>query len=528
MKPSRPDWYDKLGNGPFTKRRFTEAMMRQTEVRAENISQTKRNNSSKVLWTSIVVACSIGIVLSLNWDRIDPWLTVGKLSISTDNPLPNQTQMPTITAISKEEALRIAKTMDLKSDAQWSAVFQKNVQAVPSKPDRYQVWIVKAIYTAGNTMTVTIDAMTGKILSEGEGEAPSKIDVTPGKAELFQGVNGFKMVDSNNGWAKKTSTVLRTTDGGITWSNVTPPAILLQSRLVEISAKFLDSQTAYLAVPNGTGAAISVYATNDGGSTWRISEAGDKSLRDYPPQNPSFTFADKEIGWILAPYDAAMGSEDTELFQTTDGGLKWNMIAGVTYGQNNPHGYPFEGIKNGVTFADRQNGFLTGFTHGNGIWLFASHDSGQNWQKQAVSIPKGYSADGGAATTYPPQFFGGKDGILPVSFSTDQKRIAMFYATHDKGKTWEQTTPLMPDRSMLEAWDFINADRGFATDGANIYVTVDGAKSWTKYPLQGLDFESVRLNFVSQKIGFATGKTHLYRTLDGGVTWKLMKPMMKE
>jgi photosystem II stability/assembly factor-like uncharacterized protein len=528
MKPIRPDWYDKLNNGPFTKRRFTEAMMRQTEVRAKNISQAKRNNSSQVFWTSIIVACSLGIILSLNWDRIDPWLKASKLPISTDSPISTQTQMPAISAISQEEALQIAKTMDPKGDAQWSAVFQKNVQVEPSKPDKYEVWNVKALYTAGNTMTVTIDAISGKILSVGEGETPSKIDVTPGKTELFQDLDSLQMIDSNNGWAQTTHTILRTTDEGITWSDVTPADILIQSLNVEISAKFLDSKTAYLTVPNGSGSSITVYATNDGGSTWRKSEAVDKSLRDYPPQNPSLTFADKENGWILAPFDAAMGSSDTELFSTTDGGVTWNAIAGVTYGENNVHGYPLEGIKSGVAFADRQNGFLTGTTHGNGIWLFASHDGGLNWQKQVVSIPKGYSADGGSATSYPPQFFGGKDGILPVSFSTDQKRTTMFYVTHDSGKTWEQTTPLLPDRSVLEVWDFIDADHGFATDGANIYVTVNGAKSWTKHPLQGLDFESVHLDFVSEKTGFAIGKTQMYRTTDGGVTWELMKPMMKK
>ncbi|WP_261808196.1 PepSY domain-containing protein [Paenibacillus sp. N3.4] len=443
---------------------------------------------------------------------------------AANTPLPNQIQAPIVPSISEEEALSIAQKMDLNSDAQWSATLKKNMEVEPGRSDKYTVWIVKALYKAGNTTTVTIDALTGQILSIGEGEPPSMMDLTSGKAELFQGITGLQMVDSNNGWALKANTVLRTTDGGITWGNVTPFEILLQSRIVDISAKFLDSQTAILAVPDGTGGSITVYLSNDGGTVWRKSAAVDKSLRVYPPQRPFITFVDKKTGWILAPYDAAMGSEDSELWQTTDGGETWKSIATATYGQHNEAGYPLEGIKTGVAFADWENGFLTGSTHGDGIWLYASHDGGHHWEKQAVSVPRGYSADGGAATSYPPKFFGGKEGILSVRFSTDEKRAAIFFVTQDTGKTWTPTTPLLPDRSIMEDWDFVDAAHGFATDGTNMYVTTDGAITWIKHPLKGLDFESIRLHFVSQNIGFAVGKTHVYQTTDGGVNWELIRP----
>ena len=38
-------------------------------------------------------------------------------------------------------------------------------------------------------------------------------------------IQSFKMLDANNGWAVSSANILRTTDGGSTWLNVTPGGV---------------------------------------------------------------------------------------------------------------------------------------------------------------------------------------------------------------------------------------------------------------------------------------------------------------
>ncbi|QGQ96512.1 hypothetical protein EHS13_17280 [Paenibacillus psychroresistens] len=519
MKTTKPDWYDKLEEGPFINKKFTEVMMRQTEANVKGVSQFKRNHSSRMVWGSIIIACSLGIILSLNWDHLDLWLKTSKQSITVNNPVSTQTPKPGITFISKEEAMRIAKAMDANAELQWSAFFKENVQGEPDKPDVYSVWIVKALYPAGNNMKVTMDAITGKILSLGEGEAPSQRDLTPENTALYKDLKSFQMIDTKIGWAQTTRNILRTTDGGNTWKTQHIAEIDFQSRNVEIWAKFIDSLTAYVAAPDGSGSGLTVYITKDGGETWLSSKAINNLDLNIRASNPNITFVNKNTGWMLAHFDTAEGSESGELFKTMDSGQTWKIISWVIN--------PLEGTKSGVTFATEQDGYLTGSSQEDGIWLFASHDGGLNWQKQTLLAPSGFSADGGAAYSYPPQFFESKKGILPVSLSKDDKKPLIFYSTHDSGQTWEPTTPLIPERSNFEAWDFIDADHGYATDGANIYVTTDGARSWTTHPLETAEFRGVHLDFVSQNDGFAIAKYNMYKTTDGGITWEFMEQTVK-
>lgn len=74
-------------------------------------------------------------------------------------------------AISEEEALRIGQKMDPNGSARWSVAFSDDYR-MDGKEEGRPVWIVTAVYPAGNKMAVYIDAETGRQLAMSESEAP--------------------------------------------------------------------------------------------------------------------------------------------------------------------------------------------------------------------------------------------------------------------------------------------------------------------------------------------------------------------
>jgi len=176
------------------------------------------------------------------------------------------------------------------------------------------------------------------------------------------------MADARTGWTCTKESILRTVDGGGNWTDVTPKG---QASLLVSSLFCLDGQDAVLAFTQESSPQIIVCRTTDGGQNW------EKSAIDTGPNLSSvakLSFADAEHGWLLASYGAAMGSEFDELFQTTDGGTTWKSIAVASSTPKSVKDLPLEGIKTSLAFADRNKGWLTGFSHGDGIWLFYSAD----------------------------------------------------------------------------------------------------------------------------------------------------------
>ena len=88
----------------------------------------------------------------------------------------------------------------------------------------------------------------------------------------------------------------------------------------------------------------------------------------------SLAFLDSTHGWLLTSYGVAMGSESIEVFQTNDGGTSWKSTASTNSRQAISNGLPITGDKNGLIFVNQKNGWLTGFSHGDGIWLYSSWD----------------------------------------------------------------------------------------------------------------------------------------------------------
>ncbi len=325
------------------------------------------------------------------------------------------------------------------------------------------------------------------------------------------------MIDLTTGWALSEHAILRTTDGGLQWKNVTPPNTLLTRESI---AEFLTTSLTWVATPQASGTTTQVIRTSNGGQSWQQSTIQATNLKQI-------TFIDSQHGWILAGWEATGGpAEAVSVFRTSDGGKTWMNVSDALPASTDtpPPGHlPFGGQKSGIHFLNASTGWVTGTVVANDLaWLYVSHDGGSTWYQQSLSLPPGVPP--AQLSLISPTFFSATDGILPVIFSDSVtgKGIATdVYVTHDGGAMWKSTTPLA---AVFGTVDFVDQQHGWATDGMVLYITSDGGQYWVKLS-PGADFKQITsLSFVSSSTGWAIGRqsntsTFLLKTTDGGKTW---------
>lgn len=323
------------------------------------------------------------------------------------------------------------------------------------------------------------------------------------------------MLDENAGWGISDTAVLRTADGGVTWHDVTPRNA--RSLGYAASSEFLDSQHAWLLLPDEKSMfAGTLDRTIDGGATW--------SSFPVPFGGGVMRFLDPAHGWMMASLGAGMGSEAVAVYQTTDAGSTWSRTYANDPTQGGAEGgLPLGGIKDGITPADMTTAWIGGVTYAVGqIYLYQTHDAGHTWMQSPVEVPTGYVQ--AEAETTGPIFVNAKIAFLPVHLSTQNGVMLAIYVSRDGGASWLLTPTLIPLGGQA---DFVSDQAGFVWNGSVLYVTKDGAQSWTTIsPDTAFGATFGGMDFVSPLIGFvvtdASGARTLYRTLDGGVTWNIL------
>ncbi len=359
---------------------------------------------------------------------------------------------------------------------------------------------------------------------------------SPTSAPTPSGIFGsIQMIDAMNGWAiayaspaQPGERVLRTSDGGSHWQDVTPPfagpfasGVFLSASLAWI-VEAADNQINVIT----TG----ILRTTDGGKTWHrtpLSTAG-------PPIQ--LTFIDALHGWFLADTSGGVAptAQPDEVFRTTDGGASWVKTSDVAPAGASHNPLPTDGVKSGLSFLDASTGWATGGSANNttSIWLYVTHDGGYNWQPQTLVLPPGVTS-AQAFVAEPPTFFSAQDGVLPVVYAVGSANDLAMYVTHDGGASWQSTTPVAFSGSGTGSIgaDFISASQGWAAAGSTLFATSDGAQTWTMVATSANFTQVSNLDFVSNTVGYAlsgssgTGSA-LLKTTDGGQTWTVVTPIL--
>lgn len=358
----------------------------------------------------------------------------------------------------------------------------------------------------------------------------------PGLAQTragVQGLNFIHMTDARSGWAATDSDeVLRTTDSGAHWTDVTPvssarrkdsreaPNVLTSLIAWVQSCTLRDSTTVEGCI---------LLRTMDGGGTW-------KNLGPLPKfqiaGNPTpvaaagaYDFVDVHRGWLMIGL-GALGSMDMDIHRTVDGGRTWVRVASDNT-RDERSGLPFAGQKLGITFLNTSTGWITGYIAGcNFPYLYVTRDGGRTWRQQRFPVPFQVTSRWNAYTL-PPTFFSVRDGVLPMFVvhsikgenCEEGKTVMVFYKTHDGGNSWIDTTPVVVRQKPPSS--FADVNHGWLADGNVLYRTNDGGHQWSKILVPPVFGEMKQLDFVSPQVGWAIRRTppFLLKTMDGGEIW---------
>ena len=300
--------------------------------------------------------------------------------------------------------------------------------------------------------------------------------------------NDLEFVDDQNGWVSGGwATILKTDDGGGTWSSQTSG---IRSQVKALS--YADDLNGWAVDSEG------ILHTADGGITWSpqgplgpVHESTSATSRDLL----GLVFLDDKTGFAFSY---------RFLLHTTDGGIMW------TY-QQLPFGKSACGVffaTNTVIFTDTQYGWISG-------------------RRGAVA----YTMDGGS--TWACQLVWKKGSELEIPWIQDMAFVdrangwvvggrGTIFHTPDGGVTWNPQESGVTGR--LFGVDFVDTQRGWAVgENGTILHTRDGGVMWTIQD-SGVASFLWDVAFVSEQEGWVVGDGGLIlHTEDGGSSWVVQR-----
>lgn len=333
-------------------------------------------------------------------------------------------------------------------------------------------------------------------------------------------LTSMHMFDTRQGWALGIdpstlliSSILRTSDGGQSWQDVTPPDYALHGPL----ADFVSPLVAWIVIPQADTTTTQIIRTSDGGATWQGYTIRANSISHV-------NFLDSQHGWLLSSAD---NDQHFDIWRTTDGST-WQNIAAITPPQSASSQLEITGL----TFLNASTGWLTGGTVTNIPWFYVTRDGGQSWHYQSIPLPAHIQA------VHPdllaPTFLNAQTGFVAVTGffrnCAQNTDIDSVYRTGDGGTSWQPTglTPLIASPS------FINPSQGWALSSNGVSLSRDGGQNWTPIPpdstlKSALNIDTIQ--FVSETMGWASGRDRqkfplLLKTVDGGQSWSVAHPQV--
>lgn len=322
-------------------------------------------------------------------------------------------------------------------------------------------------------------------------------------------LTSIRMVDSTHGWALTGDSVLKTTDGGQHWQDVTPSDAPANAYSLARGA-FPNAQVAWVASVQEQASTVTVEHTTDGGAHWQKStiSAPDAASVDMPH------FLNEHEGWLEVIGHPGAGNQGATIYHSNDAGVHWQQISASGSG-----GIANSGFKSGISFLNSQTGYATtrsttGLPTDPG--LYVTRDGGKTWQKQPLSFPRGMENIVQIGTT--PPVFVGNSGFLPVYITTqDNHHFLNLYYTEDGGTHWMPRGNADLDARTVFVLDSSHA---WASDGQNgkLYRTQDGGVSWNATDQAPGIFHE--MSFVDANNGWAITDSALLHTSDGGTSWE--------
>lgn len=281
-------------------------------------------------------------------------------------------------------------------------------------------------------------------------------------------LRGLSVVSARVAWASGSAgTVLRTTDGGASWRNVSPPGTTdLQFRDVEA----FDSRHATV-LSIGEGAASRIYTTSDGGASWREAFRNDDPRAFYD----CLAYSDRRHGLALSdPVDGTF-----RLLATRDGGRSWRVqpTEGMPAALDGEFAFAASGTC--LVTLGRHAWFATG--GGAQARVFHSRNGGRTWQAVATPVKSGPSAG-----IYSLAFRTPRQGLaIGGDFATPESAPDALALTRDGGRSWALAGTGAPGEYRSGAAWLHHAALAVGPTGSD--VSTDGGRTWRRFDTGSFD-----------------------------------------
>lgn len=308
---------------------------------------------------------------------------------------------------------------------------------------------------------------------------------------------GLSVVNERVVWASGTEgTVIRTVDGGKTWSVIkVPGADKLDFRDIEA----FDTNTAYiLSIGNGDNSRI--YKTTDGGKNWTL---------QFKNSNEKLFF-DAIACWDKSNCIAMSDPLDNfyYLISTTDGGANWKHIDTEKMDNAKPGEAAFAASGTCLITQGKNTVFLV--TGGADARVFRSNDRGWTWTVADTPMAKGTPGSGIFSIAFRNELHG---TIVGGNYEKPDDTANNLAFTRDGGKSWYAGEGLSGYRSAVAYID----DRTTIAVGTNgSDISYDRGGKWTR-----LDKENY--NAVQAK-----GRKAVWAVGPKGLVSKLQVPRPKK
>ncbi|MFD4018789.1 WD40/YVTN/BNR-like repeat-containing protein [Streptomyces sindenensis] len=274
---------------------------------------------------------------------------------------------------------------------------------------------------------------------------------------------GLAAVSRTTAWvAGSKGTVLRTSDGGLTWRDVSPQgAAELELRDIEA----FDGRRA-VALAIGEGEASRVLRTEDGGATWT------ESFRNTDPRAffNCLTFFDSRHG--LAAGDPVDGK--FRVLSTADGGRSWRVLPDAGMPAALPGEAGFAASGQCLVSSGAKDVWLT--TGGaETARVLHSRDRGLTWTASASTLPAGDPARGVFAAAFRDRAHGIAVG---GDYRSDQASPQAAAVTGNGGRSWRQSATPPPAYRSGVTWLPHSRSAALAVGPTGTDLTLDGGRTW--------------------------------------------------
>jgi len=286
-------------------------------------------------------------------------------------------------------------------------------------------------------------------------------------------LRGLSAVSGDVAWVSGSAgTVLRTTDRGRTWRNVSPPGVAdLQFRDIEA---FDARRAVVLAI--GEGEASRIYTTSDGGRRWREAFRNDDPRAFYDCVD---FFDGRHQGLALSdPVDGKF-----RILATDDGGRSWRVRPTTGMPAALPGEFAFAASGTClVTSGKRDAWFATG--GGAQARVFHSGDGGRSWQVTATPVKSGE-----AAGIFSLAFRNSRVGVaIGGDFTLPDTAVDALALTADGGRSWSLAGAAAPKGYRSGAtWMPHSRRTVLAVGPSGSDVSTDGGRAWRQFDSGSFD-----------------------------------------